>query len=363
MPEDDSPLPPNSYASVEQLKAATAASATAGAAVRALPPGFLDTARAAATVMQRHGVEFREAASIAVKAAAAFDAERRAAIEHLIEGSRAALPDLSRIAGLVASTRIASEGIAAVRIEWSRAAAAAFAPLQEMFARLAAQSAKARLVESRGWLPHETMPFDRLDEAAGESIDVDAIVEAHYVDNWDEVYAALSASVGGYEIDDEAKATFAEALTAHRLGLHRVAPRLLFPEIERVVSVELHEGRHHVTTPGGRKGRSIASLNDLRESVDEIPAGDVLAYNFATELLKKLDAHFYERVEDSAEGVARFAADPVPNRHASLHGIVSYNSLKSSLNALIMTDFIFHLVSRMKRYIDTAAEPDSAASP
>ena len=310
MPEDDTSLPSNSHASIEQLKTATAASATAVAAVHALPPGFLDTARAAATAMQRHGVEFREAASIAVKAAAAFDAERRAAIEHLIEGSRAALPHLFRIASLVATTRIVSEGIAAVQIEWSRTAAAAFAPLQDMFARLAAQTATAKLVESRGWLPHDTMPFDRLDKAAGE--DIDAIVEEHYVDNWDEVDAALSASVCGYEIDDEAKATFAEALTAHRLGLHRVAPRLLFPEIERVVSVELHEGRHHVTTLDGRRGRSIASLNDLRESVEEIPAGDVLAYNFATELLKKLDAHLYERVDDSAEGVARFAADPCP---------------------------------------------------
>ena len=42
---------------------------------------------------------------------------------------------------------------------------------------------------------------------------------------------------------------------------------------------------------------------------------------------------------------------------------MSYNSLKSSLNALIMTDFIFHLVSRMKRYIDTASETDALGSP
>lgn len=359
MSDENSSPAPTFHSPAEKLKAADAARATAAGA---LPLGFSEAASAAATATERHRDSFGDAATSALKAVAAFDGERRAAIGKLIEGTRAQLPHLTRIANLVASTRIASDGIAAAHIEWSRAAAEAFKPLQDLFARLATKSAKAKLLENCGWLPHETMPLEGLEEAAGASGDVDKLVEAHYIDNWDAVEATLSASVGGYEIDDEAKATFSEALMAHRLGLHRVAPRLLFPEIERVVSVELHDGRHHVTTPNGRQGKSIASLNDLRETVEEIPAGDVLAYSFAAELLKKLDAHFYERVDDSAEGVAKFAADPVPNRHAALHGIVSYNSLKSSLNALIMTDFIFHLVSRMKQYIDTAPETGTPES-
>ena len=41
--------------------------------------------------------------------------------------------------------------------------------------------------------------------------------------------------------------------------------------------------------------------------------------------------------------------DPVPNRHAALHGRVSYASEKSSLNMLIMTDFIFDAISKVAR--------------
>jgi hypothetical protein len=52
-------------------------------------------------------------------------------------------------------------------------------------------------------------------------------------------FARLKAS----RVDDVAQATFIEALEAHGLGLYRVAPRLLFPEIERLARNEFRAGR------------------------------------------------------------------------------------------------------------------------
>jgi len=47
--------------------------------------------------------------------------------------------------------------------------------------------------------------------------------------------------------------------------------------------------------------------------------------------------------------LARMEADPVPNRHAALHGIIVYRSFKNSLNAIFMTDYIFQVVDAVKK--------------
>ncbi len=44
----------------------------------------------------------------------------------------------------------------------------------------------------------------------------------------------------------------------------------------------------------------------------------------------------------------RFAQDPVPNRHAAVHGLVSYSSMQNSLNTIFMADYIFQVISFLK---------------
>lgn len=58
--------------------------------------------------------------------------------------------------------------------------------------------------------------------------------------------------------------------------------------------------------------------------------------------------------------VQRYRADTVPNRHAALHGIVSYNTQQTRLNAIIMADFIFHMVSQLKKYAAAIEEEEPA---
>ncbi|MGI4880725.1 MAG: hypothetical protein ACRYG4_24945 [Janthinobacterium lividum] len=289
----------------------------------------------------------RKSIGLAVK----MDEERRASLARLVSGPLLPPAYLSSMAKIGETTRRVVAGFAGAQAPWNRSIAEILRPLQDVFVRIEAEGQKARLVSSCGWLPHETMPFNEIDIAQASPEEVDALVEAHYRHNWASIENTIAHSVDGYDIDDEAKATYREALTAHGLGLFRVSPRLLFPEIERVVSVELYGGEHEaVPATGGRK-RPITSMKELREEIQQMPAGDVLAYAFATELMERLDAHLYEHVGDDPGNLARFASDPVPNRHAALHGLVTYRSRKTSLNALIMADFIFHIVSRMKRQI------------
>ncbi len=40
----------------------------------------------------------------------------------------------------------------------------------------------------------------------------------------------------------------------------------------------------------------------------------------------------------------------MPNRHAALHGYVTYASARSSFNMLVMVDFVFAAVTAIKRF-------------
>jgi hypothetical protein len=225
------------------------------------------------------------------------------------------------------------------------------APFLDVFKHPAKQGKKAQLVESTGWLPHYTTPFDLIDPERQSNETAAQALSDFYKNSWKTVEAQFIQSLSNYDIDEESKATFKEALIAHGHGLYRVASRLLFPEIERVASNEFYGGRRKVLSDDGKQLVGITSLPEIRRGAGELPAGEILAYEFGMNLFKKMEAHLYEKVGDNEIEIAKFARDPVPNRHAALHGIVSYASAQNSLNALIMTDFMFHLISCMKRYM------------
>jgi hypothetical protein len=80
----------------------------------------------------------------------------------------------------------------------------------------------------------------------------------------------------------------------------------------------------------------------------------VLTTDYGYALYIKLEKHLYKTVRRPDE-IAEAVADAVPNRHASLHGIVTYSTMQNSLNALIMTDFVFHLIGQIKMLSTEAA--------
>lgn len=213
-------------------------------------------------------------------------------------------------------------------------------PFWQIISKVALLHKLAARVEAAGFLPHYTTPF--ADLAIDQSDDeISDHLAAYYRDSWTQIAVAMADSMAKIDVDDEAKATFGEALRAHERGDFRCAPRLLFPEIERVVRDEFY--------PGDLKQR-LASQIELRDAAESIPAGalsDELAAGL--KLYQKLVEHLYAKVEDDV-ALARVAADPVPNRHAAVHGLVRYNAQKHSLNAIMMGEFAFHLVGVLKRF-------------
>lgn len=227
---------------------------------------------------------------------------------------------------------------------------AAFAPAVELFKEIGANVERSKRIEASGWLPHYTTPFAMIDDDMAAT-EISTVIEQHYHENWDGVETAFLERLQACGVDDEAKATFKEALTSHRYGLYRSVPRTLFPEIERVACIELYDGSRKYRKEGTKSGKpletGITSLPDFAETVGRLPVSNVLTVDYGFALYLKLESHLYKTVKRPDE-IAKAAADAVPNRHASLHGIVSYNTMQNSMNALIMTDFIFHLIGQIK---------------
>ena len=269
-----------------------------------------------------------------------------------------------------------------------------FQPFTETLARLAAVAAPfaqaaargmqrwdtAESLLKRGWVPNHTTPFELVAHCGDDDTRLQTSLLAHYTDNWPEVRARLESRVSSLDIDDEAKATFREALNAHEGELYRCVSRLLFPEFERVFRGALFEGRagpiqyHEFVT---KLTGDAANL----ELADFMTAGiqDMVLFKYMTEGIRNSDASTnnsgsatpkYEpglAVGVNHTNVEQAKRNPIPTRHAVAHGLVSYSSQQSSLNAIFIADYVFSVVSRALRnksefaagHCLPNAEPDS----
>jgi hypothetical protein len=212
----------------------------------------------------------------------------------------------------------------------------------ELIKNVAILERQGRLLKDAGFLPHSTMPVNLIEECADDPILLSNSIEKHYRDNWPQIQAAFIAGVNAYSIDDEAKAVFREALTAHEIGHFRSVVRLLFPEIERVA-----------TTDGTLKRfvnkKGLKPIQLLQELAGKLSVSDVQPRGyFGLALFQRLTDHLYVSVWTD-EKRTHMEADTVPNRHAAVHGLVVYRSFKNSLNTLFMTDYVFQIIDVIKK--------------
>ena len=211
-------------------------------------------------------------------------------------------------------------------------------PLREFSARVAELERQKRLLAKIGVLPHASTPVELLyDNSTDEELRL--AFRDYYERNWQRIFGDINKRINSCGIDEEAKATLGEALQAHENGHYRAVSRMLFPEIERVVRVELREN--------AIGNISMAKL--MSDTADDLSTTDLEPRGyFSLALLERLTDHLYVRVmtEDSRK---KMEGDLVPNRHAAIHGLVVYNSYWNSLNAIFMTDFAFQIVGSVKR--------------
>ncbi|HVU11776.1 MAG TPA: hypothetical protein VHD90_10870, partial [Phototrophicaceae bacterium] len=200
------------------------------------------------------------------------------------------------IARITAQTRQVANLLAPRFDAFSRTMRSLFEVLRPTFEAIGNERNKAGLVEGSGWLPHHTTPFAQMSDV-GTPEQVREELSAFYRSNWDVVRAALTDAVSRIDVDVEAKETFEEALRAHERGDYRCAPRLLYPEIERVARQKL-------------KLADFNSRRDLIDNANGLPLGFVLReLSGGLTLLEKLVDHLYARVDDNT--LDQVASDPV----------------------------------------------------
>lgn len=210
--------------------------------------------------------------------------------------------------------------------------------LAPMLERIVKQEARCKRLEDAGWLPHCATPWHLLDEKELCAEKLNEAVEIYYRENWPAARASIEEAIARYAIDAEAKATFGEALAAHEAGLYRCVARTLFPEIERVSRAEIH---------GGAMDK-IASQPKLQDAISNLCPSDIARDGISgMRFYNKLVDHLYVSMP-TPERVQAIAAEPVPNRHAAVHGYVAYNTLRHSMNALIIAEYLFHAITVIK---------------
>lgn len=217
-----------------------------------------------------------------------------------------------------------------------------------LFEQLEKTDRRKRALDRIGLLPHPSTPFALLDGDDDDDV-LKMKIEQHYRDNWKEVCLDLESRAQRFDVDEEAKATLAEALAAHQSGFYRAVCRLLLPEIERVARVELRGD-----CLGSLKIEKVIGEPGMELTISETnPPG-----YYALGLYERLTDHIYVNVNDLNR--LKLKSDPVPNRHAAIHGFIVYNSFWHSLNSIFLTDFAFQVVSGIKRLGRVAKAADSA---
>ena len=190
--------------------------------------------------------------------------------------------------------------------------------------------------EKSGWLPYGVVPFGRfLRECGGETDAFVAEVSTFYENNWQVIVSDIETQVPAYDLDDEAKEAFLEALTAHGHGLYRCVCRLMAPEIERVIREEWL----------GITGIKTVNQKLFEQAVNKKFLEDFLVDGPCDWVLFGRLRHMFEWVQDRAQ----IEGEPIPNRHAVTHGWVAYSSMQDSLNTIICADYIFRLITSFKK--------------
>ena len=189
-------------------------------------------------------------------------------------------------------------------------------------------------VRTTGWLPYHTLSIDYVEKCAEDTALLENHISSFYKNTWNTIRQDIESRLSQYHISEETKETFREALSAHEIGHFRCVCCVLFPTIER-------EFRRHFFEDSACSINSKKMLKKLTirgELEDFLPRE---AYGWI--LFELLIKHLYEQVGD--DNRQAYQKDYVPNRHASLHGLLPYSSHKHSINMIIMADYVFQVLT------------------
>ena len=249
-----------------------------------------------------------------------------------------------------------AQAIERERVRWDTA----LAPLAQAIEHGRVRWDAAENLLEQGWVPNLATPYDLVTKCGDDGARLQTSLLDYYTDNWVEVRTQLESRLFSYNIDDEAKATFREALGVHEAGFYRAVSRLLFPEFERLFRAVLFDGRAGHICYNKFMGTLVSD-----EEADHLGLGDfliaglqdIVLFKYVTEGVRKPSASadnsrgatpeyvpgLAVRVDET--NIARARQSPIPTRHAVVHGLVTYSSQQSSLNAIFIADYVFSVLS------------------
>ena len=264
--------------------------------------------------------------------------------------------------GIVAETE---RRLAQLAPAWQRLAKA-FKPIAlHVVSEFDKWNVSSDLLRRAGWLPHYTTPFDLIRECNGSAEAVRDVVLDYYERDWQRVRERIEGHLSAYGVDEEAKATFHEALQAHETGLYRSVCRVLFPEVERVFRAELFDHAERSVSSDEWIRKLVSDDRPLEEFVSN-GLYDLSVFGHLTKSVREKDrrergdrpvSEDDERIFGLFSSVwseaarQRLRSDPVPNRHAAIHGLVVYSSPQHSLNTIFMADYVFQIIPREARSV------------
>ena len=232
------------------------------------------------------------------------------------------------------------------------------APVVTAVAREFAELDRAKALRERGWLPHYTMPFDKISACWPDDAQIQRVISAHYDDNWVDVRWRIEQRLSTYEGDDEARATFQEALDDYEAHRYRSVCRVLFPEIERLARTQIFDGQ--LVIPSNVLVKRLVDRESGMGLKDFWFDGfyDLCLFEYVTQHIsdrewetpkgepQPIPQGLYTQVKKSHQLDAALAS-PIPNRHAAIHGLVAYRTKQNALNAIFIADYMFAVISRL----------------
>lgn len=196
------------------------------------------------------------------------------------------------------------------------------------------------VTEHTGWLPYPGAEVYLSD--VENDMDLAASRYEKFVDEeWPSIRLDMEARLAKSDTDKETQDTFREALQAHEYGLYRCVCRCLLPEMERALRLRVNN-----LDPSFKFNASLEDVVNQGE-LHHLFGGNP----YGLSLFPHLQDFLFAPVRTAQE---RADMEPHLNRHVAVHGLSPYNTKKRSFNALVLSLYLFLVLSRDKQSDVTA---------
>lgn len=218
-----------------------------------------------------------------------------------------------------------------------------FSKLSYKVGRALERDQTVRTVLKLEWIPHQTMPFEKLEKLSSEE-EYDAFILSHYSENFSKLKQTILATFKAVSNDTLGLTKLLEALEHHQNGHYNSSISILVLDFERIFrenTSDKLQGKH-------RPQRYKNEFCDRHENLDH-NFNKAYLYN----IVSILRHHILARIDPSCEEeIKKLEAHGIPNRNAVAHSFIHYVRPKQSLNSIFLIHAIAELMHSRRNGLD-----------